>query len=67
MADTQMMTIKEVAYALSCTAKHVREMIDCGKIPAIDIGVGTKRVWRVSEEYLTKFVGDAPDEKGGAV
>jgi excisionase family DNA binding protein len=66
VADTQMMTIKEVAYALSCTSKHVREMIDCGKIPAIDIGVGTKKVWRVPEEGLSQLLAEVCSNKSGA-
>lgn len=66
MADTQMMTIKEVAYALSCTSKHVREMIDCGKIPAIDIGVGTKKVWRVPGKSLSQLLAEGCSNKSGA-
>jgi excisionase family DNA binding protein len=61
-----MMTIKEVAYALSCTPKHVREMIDCGKIPAIDIGVGTKKVWRVPGDGLSQLLAEVCSNKSGA-
>ena len=49
------LTVDEVADVLKCSPQRVREMIDAGRLPALDVGKGSVRHWRVKESELFKI------------
>jgi excisionase family DNA binding protein len=52
----RLLTIKEVAECLVVSDDHVRNLIESRRLTAINVGVGVRRVWRVSEEALEAFI-----------
>ena len=51
-----MMDVNEVAKRLSVTGRHILDLIEEGKLVAVDIGGGTRKYWRVKEEDLQAFL-----------
>lgn len=54
-APDRYLTVDEVADVLKCSPQRVREMIDAGRLPALDVGKGSVRHWRVKESELFKI------------
>lgn len=52
----KMLYISEVAERLEVTERHVRNLIEEGKLVAIDISGGTLRYWRVPVTEFEKFL-----------
>lgn len=46
------LTIAQAAAILGCSPKQVRRLIDAGRIPAIDVGVGRQRSYRLKRADL---------------
>lgn len=63
----KLLTIKEVAAALSCSPSHVYVLLDAGRLPSIRIG--TKNARRIHPDDLDAFLkenrseGKPPDLK----
>ena len=52
-----MLTVQQVSDRLNVSAEKVRELIDAGKIDAIDVSVsGKTRIFRISESALNLFI-----------
>jgi excisionase family DNA binding protein len=51
VVDTELLTVAEVASLLRCDCDLVRDLITFGKLPAINIGTGSRKFYRV--EYLS--------------
>jgi excisionase family DNA binding protein len=52
----KMLYISEVADRLQVTERHVRDLIDEGKLGAINIGGGNLKHWRVPTTEFEKFL-----------
>ena len=53
----KMLTVKQAADALECSAMTVRKHIKSGELAAIDLSIGTKRkTWRIKQADLTAFI-----------
>lgn len=50
-------TIKEIAMILRLSIPTVRTLINSGKIQAVDVGCQTRKIWRVTQDSLDKYVG----------
>lgn len=48
--------VAEVAERLSMDDQQVRDLIDEGKIHAIDIGGGTRKFWRIPVSSFERFL-----------
>ena len=51
-----MLYVSEVAEKLRITEQQVRNLIDEGKLGAINVGLGERRFWRVPTEELQRFL-----------
>ncbi len=49
-------TVKEVAEELKLSEKKVRSLIASGRLRAVDVGSGSRKVWRIKEEWLEEFI-----------
>jgi excisionase family DNA binding protein len=47
--------VGEVARRLGCSDVHVIDLIEEGKIEAIDVGSGGRKYWRVPREALERY------------
>lgn len=54
--DKKMLTVEETASALCCGRRTVTSLIEKGKLPAVDVGLGKYRIYRVSVKDLAKFI-----------
>ena len=52
----KMLYVAEVAERLQVTERHVIDLIEEGKIGAIDIGGGLRKFWRVPVTEFEKFL-----------
>lgn len=57
-ADRKVLTVAEVAARLDVTEQHVRDLIEEGKIQALDVGGGGNRYWKIPVEGYEKFIAD---------
>ena len=51
-----MLTTTEVSELLACSRPHVVELIEAGRLPALEIGTRTQRVFRVLPRKLEVFM-----------
>jgi len=51
MAD-RMLTVQQVAARLNVSDGTVRALIRRGKLPAVDVGAGSRSTWRIPESAL---------------
>lgn len=57
----RLLTVDQVAEMLTCSRRHVGRMIEAGRLPATDIGLGTRKEWRIALEAVeTLQNGTAP-------
>lgn len=54
--EDNFLTIKEVADKLNVSKMTIYRVIKAGDLKAIDIGTGARRVYRVSQKELNKFI-----------
>lgn len=54
----EILTVKEVMKSLRCKREKVYELIESGRLKAIDIGV-QRRQFRVTQENLDAFLNDS--------
>ena len=47
--------MKQVAVILGVSYKYARALVQSGKLTAVNIGLKSEKVWRVSDEALEKF------------
>ncbi len=58
-AERRTLTVAEVAQRLHCTERHVIDLIDEGKIQAVNIGGGSARkLYRIPREGYQAFLND---------
>lgn len=57
-AERKVLAVAEVAARLDVTEQHIHDLIDEGKLQAIDVGGGSKRFWRIPREAYEKFLAD---------
>jgi excisionase family DNA binding protein len=53
--------LEEVANRLDTSTSTVRRLCERGKLPAVNIGTGKQRVWRVRPTDLERFAPIEPD------
>ncbi len=51
----RVLTVTELAARWGCTDQHVHDLIEEGKLQAIDVGGGSKRFWRIPFEATEQF------------
>ena len=51
-----LLTPAEVADILVCSDRHVRTLIETRRLPAVDIGAGRRREWRVGRTQLEQYL-----------
>jgi excisionase family DNA binding protein len=56
---TILLDLHEVAKALKCSYEHARSLCAKGKLPFVDLGTGSRTVYRVRECDLDDFMNDA--------
>jgi excisionase family DNA binding protein len=56
MADS-VMKVAEVAKRLKCSKDKVTQLIQTGRLKAIDLGCETRHSYRVTEQQLDSFIG----------
>jgi len=49
-------TVKEVAKLLNLSYIGTRSLIQSGKLEAVNVGCGKDKIWRISEEQLSRFI-----------
>lgn len=54
--DSSAYTVQQVARALQCTDVRVANMVEEGKLQAINIGSSERKFWRVPVESLAAYV-----------
>lgn len=54
-ANRSKMTVSEVADYLRCSSRHVINLIEEGRLFAMNVGTELKSNWRVSIEELGRF------------
>jgi excisionase family DNA binding protein len=50
------LSVLEVAKALSVTRQHVLDLIDAGRLPAVNVGRQERRYWRIPVLGLRQFL-----------
>lgn len=50
------LSVQEVAKALSVTKQHVLDLIDAGRLPAVNVGRQERRYWRIPVLGLRQFL-----------
>lgn len=50
------MDIKELASALGVSVAHAHKLVTDGRIPAINVGVKSKSIWRINRDDYAKFI-----------
>lgn len=54
--DRRVLMVAEVADLLRVTDQHVLDLIDEGKLRAINLGGETRRYWRIPREAYEEFI-----------
>ncbi len=54
--ERKVLNVSEVAARLDVTDQHVHDLIEEGKLQAIDVGGGGKRFWRIPREAYDQFL-----------
>lgn len=52
--------VKEVSHRLGCSVPKVRELFESGRLRGVNLGGKNRKVWKISEENLTKFTNGEP-------
>lgn len=52
----QRLTVAEVMQKLCCSKQHVINLIDCGKLRAVDIGTGAHRYYVIPREAYDEMI-----------
>lgn len=60
-SEVKFLRLDEVAKRLDASVSTVRRLCECGRLPAVNIGTGKQRVWRVRPTDLERFAPIAPD------
>lgn len=47
--------VREVATMLSLSYGYVRMLIEAGKLEAVNVGLRSEKIWRISEAELERF------------
>jgi excisionase family DNA binding protein len=50
------LSVQEVAKALSVTKQHVLDLIDAGRLPAVNVGRQERHYWRIPVLGLRQFL-----------
>lgn len=56
MKDQKFYTITTVAEWMNCHKNSVQKLIDEGKLKAVNLGRGKKKMWRISAEAIDNFM-----------
>lgn len=48
-------TVQDAALEVACSPGTIRRLIEAGRLPAVDIGTGTKARWRIHRDDLLKI------------
>ena len=62
--ERQLIRIEEAADLLQCTKNHIVNLIEEGKLDAINIGVGRRCFYRITAQSLTRFMQQRSSLKG---
>lgn len=54
--DRRSLCVSEVAEALRVSLRHVMNLIEEGKIQAIDIGIGVHHHWRIPVDAYKEYI-----------
>lgn len=49
-------TVKEIAKLLGLSYIGARALVENQKIEAVNVGCGKTKIWRISEEQLSRFI-----------
>lgn len=60
------LTVQQIATRLGCSSDHVNRLIRSGKLPAIDISVGSRAAYRVAPKVFDEFLKSAAVPVDGA-
>lgn len=59
----KMLTVTETARELAVTEQHVQDLIEEGRINAVNVGGGTRKFWRVPTGELERFMAERSSMK----
>ena len=63
MPQDQLLTIKDLAKRLACSAGHVRQLLLSGTLKGVNMSASNRRyTWRVTEEALAAYLSGAARE-----
>lgn len=51
-----MLSVEEAAICLGCDRRTITKIIERKKLPAVDIGLGNYRIYRISTHNLANYI-----------